>query len=395
MKVKPILVAVLAFAVLSLAACSESSGKSSSEAISTSAAEEISPPPSVPSPEISVESTPEPEPKEIPAGDRVAAITPANVDRIREKKDENEDVVGWLTVPGTDIDSVIVQNPTDDNGFYSKHDFAGTPNRDGTYSADCRCDFTTPTRGGLSQNIALYGHSWDENPNGTLFSQLKRFKDQGFAAAHPYIFFSTEAEDMAYEVFAVYHVTINQPYIIPDLPWASFSEVLELAYDASIFDYGILLTESDKILTLSTCSFAPPGRPPLPFDRIPDYRFVVMARLVSPDDARKKIAAVTLNGDPLPPDAMPAIYSHHADVIQYGGKLYDNLARSHSDKIPEIDPANLIPAGEVIRSGVMQDLQDFDTTKLPAGTPLYLLEGYENLLVAKPGKDTLVYGYGM
>jgi len=134
---------------------------------------------------------------------------------------------------------------------------------------------------------------------------------------------------------------------------------------------------------------------PRSLDTIPDYRFVVMARLVSPDDARKETVAVTINDAPLPPDAMPAIYRHHTDVIQYDGTLYDNLARFHSDKIPEIDPASLIPVGEVERSGVMRDLKDFDATKLPEGTPLYRLEGYANLLVAKHGEETLVYGYGM
>ena len=312
--------------------------------------------------EKATQSAPEPEPMEIPAEDLVAAITPANGERIREKKDENEDVVGWLTVPGTDIDSVIVQNPTDDVGFYTTHDFAGNPSKDGTYSADCRCDFTVLTREGISQNIALYGHNWDENPDGRLFAQLKRFKEPDLAEAHPYIFFSTEAEDMAWEVFAVYDVTVNQPYIIPDLPWASLSEMLDIAYDASIYDYDIRLTESDKILTLSTCSFDVPGRSPLPLDKIPDYRFVVMARPVPPDDARKETAAVNVNDDPLPPDAMPVIYSHHSDMIQYDGTLYDNLARFHSDKIPEIDPASLIPIGEVARSNVMRDLLDFDAT---------------------------------
>ena len=161
-------------------------------------------------------------------------------------------------------------------------------------------------------------------------------------------------------------------------------------------DYGIRLTESDKILTLSTCSFDVPGKAEmLPFDTIPDYRFVVMARLVAPDDALKEAATITINDDPLIPDAMPVIHSHHTDVVQYGGTLYDNLARSHADKIPEIDLANLIPVGEVARSGVMRDLQDFDATKRPEGTLLYRLEGYENMLVATPGNETFVYGYDM
>jgi sortase B len=310
-------------------------------------------------------------------------------------KAENPDTVGWLTVPGTDIDNVIVQSPKDNNGFYTNHDFAGNESKDGTYFADNRADFTTPTREGISQNVTLNGHSWDENPDGRLFVQLKRFKDEDFAEAHPYIFFSTEAEDLAYEIFAVYHATVNQPYIIPDLPWASLREVLELAYAASLYDYGVRLSETDKILTLSTCSFEPPGRSPLPFDQFPDYRFVIMARLVSPSDEQKQTAAITVNPNPLIPDAMPTIYSQYADAIQYGGILYDNLARSHADKIPEIDPANLTPVGEITRSMVMRDLQDFDATKLPQGTPLYRLDGYENMLVAMADGETLVYGYGM
>lgn len=333
-------------------------------------------------------------PAEIPAEDRAAAITPANGERIREKKAENGDVVGWLTVPGTDIDSVIVQNPPNDNSFYTTHDFEGNPSKDGVYCADMRGDFTIPTRVGIPQNIALYGHNWDENPDGRLFAQLKRFKDPAFAKAHPYIFFSTEAEDMVWEVFAVYDITVNQPYIIPDLPWSALSEILDIAYDASIYDYGLRLTEPDKILTLSTCSFDVPGRSTLlPLDKIPDYRFVVMARLVSPEDVYKETAAFTLNDDILTPDAMPAIYSHHTDVIQYGGKLYDNLARSHADKIPVIGPADLIPVGEIVHTGVMRDLQDFDATKLPEGTPLYRLLGYDNLLAAKLGDEILVYGH--
>jgi hypothetical protein len=92
---------------------------------------------------------------------------------------------------------------------------------------------------------------------------------------------------------------------------------------------------------------------------------------------------------------MPTVYSNHADVIQYDGMLYDNLARFHSEKIPIIDPANLTLAGRIMRSGIMRDLQNFDATTLPKDTLLYHLEGYEHLLVAKFGTEILVYGYGM
>jgi hypothetical protein len=130
----------------------------------------------------------------------------------------------------------------------------------------------------------------------------------------------------------------------------------------------------------------------LPFDRIPEYRFVVMARLVTPEETRKETVSLTVNDDPLIPDAMPTVYSHHADVLQLGGVTYRNLAPSRADEIPEFDPASLISVGEVARSGIMRDLEDFDATSLPEGTHLFRLPGYENLLVATLGQETRVYG---
>jgi len=126
---------------------------------------------------------------------KVKEITPRFRRHVTEYYKHNTDAVGWLNVPGTNISDVVAQNPPNNNAFYLTHDFFGRPDRDGIFAADRRCSLI---RGGeLSRNTTIYGHTWDEDPHGNLFHQLKRFQDPNFAKDHPYIFFSTEDKDMA------------------------------------------------------------------------------------------------------------------------------------------------------------------------------------------------------
>ena len=76
---------------------------------------------------------------------------------------ENNDMVGWLTVLGTDIDMPIVQ--TNNNDFYMNHDFNKKWNSMGWAFADYRNSFPN-----LSRNTILYGHTYKDT---IIFSNLK------------------------------------------------------------------------------------------------------------------------------------------------------------------------------------------------------------------------------
>ena len=254
-------------------------------------------------------------------GPVVGDITPQFYDSIVEKKGINEDVRGWLFVPDTNIDGIVLQNPKDNDEFYLTHNFEKEPDKHGLITANRGCELE-PGKG-LSRNTALYSHSFKETTDG-VFQQTRKFLDPTFAKEHPYIFFSTEEKDMAWEIFAVYHTTTRLPYIVPRLKWAEFEQVLEVAYASSLYDYGVVVNSTDKVLTLTTCTYSVPGHYDLP--GLNDYRYVIMARLVDSDTPIKKEAYVSLNENILPPDDHPFVsYNRNtARGLPYT-KKYKNL----------------------------------------------------------------------
>lgn len=222
-------------------------------------------------------------------------------EQVAEKQQLNPDTIGWLYIPGTDINREVLQNPLEirDNNYYLNIDFDGEPDKNGVYCADYRSTFGD--REDLARNTVIYGHSWDDDPDGTLFSQLKRYREEDFARKHPYLYFSTEAEDMTFEVIAVFDATINFPYNMPNLSSATFFDVLDLVYESSLYHYsGSSIGPSDKFLTLSTCTFSVDGHEELP--PVNGYRFAIMARLVEDGEPIKRRADLTRNPSPLSPD---------------------------------------------------------------------------------------------
>ena len=236
----------------------------------------------------------------LPPEGTVASITPSFGRRIAGKRAANSDTVGWLYIPDTTIHREILQNPAGEtNDYYLNLSFEGLPDSDGVFCADRRATFGG--RGELSRITALYGHSWDDDPEGELFAQLKKYRDPEFAADHPYVFFSTGEEDMVWEVFAVYDTTIYLPYILPDLSGWELATTLNTVYASSYYDYHIDITPEDRLLALSTCTFAVDGHPNLP--SINNYRFVVMARLCGPAEPLKEQAGFSVRTSPMAPDA--------------------------------------------------------------------------------------------
>lgn len=245
---------------------------------------------------------PPPEEPDTPPEPTLFSVTPAYAEAIRVKREQNPDSVGWLYIPDTHIDDVIVQNPIDaTNDYYLNVNFGGEPDRNGVYCADRRARFGAGGRADLSRVTALYGHSWDDDPEGTLFSQLKKYRDEDFAREHPYLFFSTEWEDMAWEVFAVFDTTIYLPYILPELDKSTFQQMLSVVRASSIYTYDVAVDSEDKLLVLSTCTMSVPGYPSLPAPN--DYRFVIMARLADPQEPVKETADLAANPYPIQPDA--------------------------------------------------------------------------------------------
>lgn len=338
---------------------------------------------------------PEEESKQIPYELQAASITPSLRNQILEKKKENSDAAGWLIVPGTTINDVTLLNPPGNNDYYTTHNFSRQPDKNGAYGIDYNNNFCGATRQTIFRNTPLYAHNHDDNPDGILFAQLKKFKDPEFAKAHPYVFFSTAEEDMAWEIFAVFDATTEIPYIEPGIHWGAFNNLLEMIYDASIYNYGITISESDKLLTLSTCTFSVDGHEAMPITMVNEYRFVIMARLVDQNEQMKTQAAFTINDAPLAPDDIQKPPYLIDDILMLNGLKYDNFNSwrwfYNNGCVEPIDFDKFVETGKIRRSHINEPLKDWEATQLAEGTAIYQNPDYTGVLMAEVEGQKIVY----
>ena len=193
-------------------------------------------------------------------------------------REVNPDTAGWLYLGDTTVDSPVFQ--VEDNTYYLKHNNYREEDKNGAIVSDFRNRLTG--RDSQSQNLVIYAHSKDENPDGGVeasrefehFTELKRYQKKDYCLAHPYFLFATGEESMVFEVFAAFHTKTGFVYNIPDPSRSQMEEILAEAKRKSLFVFGVEVTADDRIMTLSTCC-----RRIVP--TYPNgYRFVVMGRLV-------------------------------------------------------------------------------------------------------------------
>lgn len=218
------------------------------------------------------------------------------LDKLNEKIAINEDVVGWLRVPDTEIDEHVLQKTDWDvskNGeYYERKDINGQYDWFGSYFADY--ESTVGDRNEMSNIVTIYGHSMNDNIDSDKFSKLKRYKDQKFAEEHPYFYLTTPTDDMVFKVFGVIYTDWKYlPYYYPDekslkeakktqkyLKIDTLQGVIDEMKARSLFDFDVEVDSSDKLVVLSTCTYLY-GKTQ---EEQEQYRFLVVGRLVRPGE---------------------------------------------------------------------------------------------------------------
>ena len=157
----------------------------------------------------------------------------------------NEDVMGWIYIPGTDISYPILRSK--DNKEYLKltwdlkNSVAGSIFLEHENNADLS-DF----------NTLIYGHNMK---NGSMFSQLHDYQDQAFADAHSYVYVLTEDKVLQYEVFSAYTADVNaNTYRLEFEDDSIKQESIDYYLEQSAIVTQVEPVIDDKILTLSTCT---------------------------------------------------------------------------------------------------------------------------------------------
>ncbi len=190
---------------------------------------------------------------------------------------KNSDCIGWIHIPGTEIDYPVAQS-VDTPDYYLHRDLNKEYSFAGTIFADSGANLQT-----LSNNVVLYGHHMR---NGSMFASLENYDSEEYFNQHKTIVFDTINGRQTYEVISAFRISANNEF-----KYASFleskdeeemqqwiDEVLERSYIK-----GTTASRSDKFLTLSTCDYT-----------LSDGRFVVVAKMVSNSDMAVK-KYITLN----------------------------------------------------------------------------------------------------
>lgn len=186
--------------------------------------------------------------------------------QVEELKKENQDIVGWLEIEGTNINFPVVQGT--DNEYYMKHTYNKENSKDGSIFLDKNYDWNIP-----SGNLLLYGHN---NKDGTMFQNLLKYKEESFYKEHPIIRFTTINDDCQYEIISAFLSRVYYEdeqnvfryyYFVNAHNETEYNNYVEECKKASLYDTGITAEYGEQLLTLSTCSY-----------HTEDGRFVVVAK---------------------------------------------------------------------------------------------------------------------
>ena len=191
---------------------------------------------------------------------------------------ENNDFVGWITIPGTNIDYPVVQ--CGDNDFYLHRDFDKSWLYEGTIFADYRGPITAES---MPHNTVIYGHNMLYKFRFTALTNYK--KNISFLKTSPVIDFNTLYGDGKYKIFSVFLVNWEKKYgdvfnYTGKTYFKNQSEFFDFVLeceDRSLYDTGVDIQYGDEFITLSTCDAS----------TYMDLRLVVVARKVRQNEMAK------------------------------------------------------------------------------------------------------------
>ncbi len=172
---------------------------------------------------------------------------------------QNGDIVGWIYCADTPINYPIVQS--EDNDYYLHRLLNGKYNVNGSIFLDYRnhsqfADF----------NSVVYGHNMK---TGEMFGSLVKYKEQSYYDAHPILYLLTPSQSYKVELYAGYITASDADVYALEHTENNSEAFLRYAAEHSTFRSDIAVTQNDKFITLSTCSY-----------EYENARYVVIGRLV-------------------------------------------------------------------------------------------------------------------
>jgi len=224
---------------------------------------------------IAQEKTKEPVPVELRENTLSAA---AEKERLKKKEpvmlskyaalyEENNDLIGWLSIEDMVIDYPVMQ--CEDDEYYLHHDFYGNKDKYGCLYVRNMADVDTP-----DTNFIIYGHNMRD---GSMFGDLDLYQEESFYLEHSMISFDTLYEERTYEIIAVFRSRVYKESEDVFKYYRFYTAGTEEEFDSfyrnvkelSLYDTGVTAEFGDTFLTLSTCAY-----------HVKDGRLAVVAKRV-------------------------------------------------------------------------------------------------------------------
>lgn len=169
-------------------------------------------------------------------------LAEVNLEALRET---NGDVTGWIAIPKTDVSYPVVQ--TENNTYYLNHTWQKTGSSVGAIFLE---QYSNPKLSDF--NTLIYGHKMR---NGSMFGSLSSYEDMNYWKEHPSVYIADDRGVYRYDIFAAYEVGVKEIVYRLDLEEQGLEqEFIRFSLEHSDIDTGIVPDESDRIVTLSTCT---------------------------------------------------------------------------------------------------------------------------------------------
>ena len=163
-------------------------------------------------------------------------------------KSINEDIVGWIYIPNTNIDYALLKGKTNDTyihtNYEKKYSFGGSIFLDEDNDASM-----------TDSNTIIYGHNMK---NGRMFAPLMKFKNKECFDKHQIIEFVTPNEKAIYHIICVAKVKADDSWysFIEDSGESHYNEKIKELYSKSLYHSDYEFGYNDEFLTLSTCEYS-------------------------------------------------------------------------------------------------------------------------------------------
>uniref|UniRef100_UPI003FEF8F51 class B sortase n=1 Tax=Catenibacterium mitsuokai TaxID=100886 RepID=UPI003FEF8F51 len=159
-------------------------------------------------------------------------------------KSINEDIIGWIYIPNTNIDYALLKGKTNDTyihtNYEKKYSFGGSIFLDEGNNASL-----------TDSNTIIYGHNMK---NGAMFANIKKFADHDYFINHPKVYiYLPDGSINVYSVYSTKIIDARSDYYLKDIDYASY---VANAKSSAKQSRDVDTQNGAPLLLLSTC-YAP------------------------------------------------------------------------------------------------------------------------------------------